>query len=214
MSFIFYILCRKSYLKSLLLNCQGLFNNSLTSFSKWNSRHSFNQSCITIQIFLEIVRVPINIKNLNSVEPFSAALIVLIQLIFVYRTIIASRSLHQRMLHNIVRSPMSFFDTTPTGRIVNRFSDDISTIDGELPNTFFMFMDSLLMVVGALVVISFSTPVFMTVILPLGILYFLVQVLVVLSLIYMNFLRYIYICIWNKIISDFYFNSFMLDFKT
>lgn len=104
-----------------------------------------------------------------------AALIVLIQLIFVYRTIIASRSLHQRMLHNIVRSPMSFFDTTPTGRIVNRFSDDISTIDGELPNTFFMFMDSLLMVVGALVVISFSTPVFMTVILPLGILYFLVQ---------------------------------------
>lgn len=128
-------------------------------------------------------------------EPFSAALIVLIQLIFVYRTIIASRSLHQRMLHNIVRSPMSFFDTTPTGRIVNRFSDDISTIDGELPNTFFMFMDSLLMVVGALVVISFSTPVFMTVILPLGILYFLVQVLVVLSLIYMNFLGYIYICI-------------------
>lgn len=81
---------------------------------------------------------------------------------------------------------MSFFDTTPTGRIVNRFSDDISTIDGELPNTFFMFMDSLLMVVGALVVISFSTPVFMTVILPLGILYFLVQVLVVPFLIYMN----------------------------
>lgn len=92
---------------------------------------------------------------------------------------------------------MSFFDTTPTGRIVNRFSDDISTIDGELPNTFFMFMDSLLMVVGALVVISFSTPVFMTVILPLGILYFLVQVLVVPSLIYMNsFITFI----WNKII--------------
>lgn len=88
---------------------------------------------------------------------------------------------------------MSFFDTTPTGRIVNRFSDDISTIDGELPNTFFMFMDSLLMVVGALVVISFSTPVFMTVILPLGILYFLVQVLVVPSLIYMNFLHCIYL---------------------
>lgn len=88
---------------------------------------------------------------------------------------------------------MSFFDTTPTGRIVNRFSDDISTIDGELPNTFFMFMDSLLMVVGALVVISFSTPVFMTVILPLGILYFLVQVLVIQSLIYMNFLHYIYL---------------------
>ena len=98
------------------------------------------------------------------------------QFMFVLRTIAASKTMHQKMLHNVVRSPMSFFDTTPTGRIVNRFSDDISTIDGELPNTFFTFLDCLLTVIGALVVISFSTPVFMTVILPLGILYFLVQV--------------------------------------
>lgn len=105
---------------------------------------------------------------------------------------------------------MSFFDTTPTGRIVNRFSDDISTIDGELPNTFFMFMDSLLMVVGALVVISFSTPVFMTVILPLGILYFLVQVLVVPSLIYMNsFITFIKIKLFPV-----FENLFMLALKT
>ncbi|XP_062606443.1 multidrug resistance-associated protein 1-like [Saccostrea cucullata] len=104
-----------------------------------------------------------------------AVLIVILQFVFVLRTIIASRTLHQKMLFNIVRSPMSFFDTTPVGRIVNRFSDDIGTIDGELPNTFFMFADCLLMVVGALIVISFSTPIFMTVILPLGILYFLAQ---------------------------------------
>ena len=40
----------------------------------------------------------------------------------------ASKRLHQRLLHSVMRSPMSFFDTNPTGRIVNRFSADIDKI--------------------------------------------------------------------------------------
>lgn len=53
-----------------------------------------------------------------------------------YGSLKASRYLHHSMLHKILRAPVRFFDTTPIGRIVNRFSKDIQTIDGELmPST-------------------------------------------------------------------------------
>ncbi|XP_049275830.1 ATP-binding cassette sub-family C member 2-like [Rhipicephalus sanguineus] len=41
-----------------------------------------------------------------------------------------SRSLHNEMLEHVLRSPVSFFDASPQGRIVNRFSADIDFVDG------------------------------------------------------------------------------------
>lgn len=52
--------------------------------------------------------------------------------IMAYAMVLASTLLHKSMLHNILRSPMAFFDVTPLGRIVNRFAKDVDVLDNTL----------------------------------------------------------------------------------
>ncbi|XP_039332235.1 ATP-binding cassette sub-family C member 3 isoform X1 [Saimiri boliviensis] len=87
----------------------------------------------------------------------------------------AGRVLHQALLHNKIRSPQSFFDTTPSGRILNRFSKDIYVIDEVLAPAILMLLNSFFNAISTLVVIVASTPLFVVVILPLAVLYTLVQ---------------------------------------
>ncbi|CAI5775246.1 canalicular multispecific organic anion transporter 1 [Podarcis lilfordi] len=87
----------------------------------------------------------------------------------------ASRVLHERLLSNILRVPMSFFDTTPTGRIVNRFAKDIFTVDESIPMSFRSWINCLLGIFSTLFIICLATPYFAIVMLPLGIIYYFLQ---------------------------------------
>ncbi|XP_014382478.1 canalicular multispecific organic anion transporter 1, partial [Alligator sinensis] len=87
----------------------------------------------------------------------------------------ASRVLHQQLLSNILRVPMSFFDTTPTGRIVNRFAKDIFTVDETIPMSFRSWLACLLGIVSTLLMICLATPFFALVVIPLALFYFFVQ---------------------------------------
>ena len=80
------------------------------------------------------------------------------------------------MLKNILRSPMSFFDTTPLGRVLNRFSKDIYMIDEVIPFSARAFLVTFFTVLSSLIVIIVTTPIFIIAIIPLGIFYYLVQV--------------------------------------
>lgn len=44
----------------------------------------------------------------------------------------SSRVLLQQAMRRVLRAPMSFFDTTPLGRITNRFAKDVDTMDNNL----------------------------------------------------------------------------------
>ncbi|CAJ1067622.1 canalicular multispecific organic anion transporter 1 [Xyrichtys novacula] len=87
----------------------------------------------------------------------------------------ASRILHSRLLNNILRVPMLFFDTTPIGRVVNRFAKDIFTVDEAIPQSFRSWLLCLLGVLGTLFVICLATPFFTIIIIPLAVVYFFVQ---------------------------------------
>ncbi|KAG8166171.1 hypothetical protein KVR01_004723 [Diaporthe batatas] len=96
-------------------------------------------------------------------------------LLWIFCSIEASRKLHERMAKAIFRSPMSFFDTTPAGRILNRFSSDIYRVDEVLARTFNMLFVNVAKSGFTLAVVSFTTPAFVAVILPMGFMYMWIQ---------------------------------------
>lgn len=105
----------------------------------------------------------------------SALTVIQTLILWIFCSIEASRKLHERMANAIFRSPMSFFDTTPTGRILNRFSSDIYRVDEVLARTFNMLFVNLARSGFTLVVISVSTPAFIALILPLSFAYYFIQ---------------------------------------
>ncbi|KAG0033926.1 Multidrug resistance-associated protein 1 [Podila clonocystis] len=72
----------------------------------------------------------------------------------------ASEILHTEFLSKIMRLPMSFFDTTPLGRILNRLSGDIATVDERIPNKMIQSLYFGVAVTSTLLLISFTTPTF------------------------------------------------------
>ena len=83
---------------------------------------------------------------------------VIASLLLYLSTISGGRGLHQKMLHRIMHAPMSFFDTTPQGRILNRFGKDVDVLDSQMPFILRGWMTCLLSVISTFLVIMVATP--------------------------------------------------------
>ncbi|KAH8827185.1 multidrug resistance-associated ABC transporter [Flagelloscypha sp. PMI_526] len=102
---------------------------------------------------------------------FGSALLQTISAIFqFFGAVRASKVLFKNLLLSVVRATFRFHDTTPTGRLLNRFGKDIETIDDQLAN---MLWETNLGIAGfaaSLIVIAVVFPIFLV---PAAVIFFL-----------------------------------------
>eukprot|EP01128_Nolandella_sp_AFSM9_P006332 TRINITY_DN3225_c5_g1_i1.p1 TRINITY_DN3225_c5_g1~~TRINITY_DN3225_c5_g1_i1.p1 ORF type:complete len:1698 (-),score=443.16 TRINITY_DN3225_c5_g1_i1:254-4717(-) len=104
-----------------------------------------------------------------------ALFILFSQLALVKAGLNSARVLHEAMLKRILRAPVSFFDTTPVGRILNRFGKDQYSVDESLPQTVGSAFRTSLSVLSVVIIIGTVTPAFLLAVIPLAYIYRFVQ---------------------------------------
>uniref|UniRef100_A0A673APS5 ATP-binding cassette, sub-family C (CFTR/MRP), member 9 n=1 Tax=Sphaeramia orbicularis TaxID=375764 RepID=A0A673APS5_9TELE len=87
----------------------------------------------------------------------------------------AATNLHHNLLNKIIHAPIRFFDITPLGQILNRFSADTNIIDQHIPPTLESLTRATLLCLSAIGVISSITPLFLIALLPLAVAFYFIQ---------------------------------------
>eukprot|EP00760_Papus_ankaliazontas_P013947 PhM_4_TR15927/c0_g1_i1/m.43479 len=89
---------------------------------------------------------------------FSIVAIVIRSIPFTIGMVRCIRLIHEELLNRVLYAPMEFFDVSPIGRIVNRFSKDIEMIDVTIPETLTFFYQMIFVVLGAFGLMCYSAP--------------------------------------------------------
>lgn len=150
--FIVFIIC------SMTLSVSG--NVWLKHWSEINTKYGYNPE-------------PWKYLGIYLLLCFSAAFFTMCQSLvqWLLCSISGSKYLHEIMLNSVLRAPMQFFETTPIGRILNRFSNDIYKVDEQLFRVFGMFFSNAIKVSFTMLVIIYSTWQFLFFIVPLFFIY-------------------------------------------
>ncbi|NXL30014.1 MRP7 protein, partial [Glaucidium brasilianum] len=111
----------------------------------------------------------------GSIAGANSLFTILRAFLFAYGTIRAATVIHSRLLQRALKATVTFFDTTPTGRILNRFSSDLYCVDDSLPFILNIFLANMYGLLGMLVIITYGLPWTGLVLFPLAVLYFSIQ---------------------------------------
>lgn len=90
--------------------------------------------------------------------------------------VLASHQLFQQLLSSVMRSPMLFFEQTPIGHLLNRFSRDIDAVDSVIPDKLKSVLGFLFNLLEIYLVIVVATPWATMALVPLTVLYTAFQV--------------------------------------
>ncbi|XP_010055826.3 ABC transporter C family member 10 [Eucalyptus grandis] len=104
------------------------------------------------------------------------ALFLLIRSYFiVYLGCGASDSIFSVLLHSLIRAPMSFYDSTPLGRILSRVSSDLSIIDIDVAFNLFTALGSTINTYSSFLILAFLTWPVLFVVIPMIYLTLIIQ---------------------------------------
>ncbi|PFH60569.1 hypothetical protein XA68_10736 [Ophiocordyceps unilateralis] len=94
-----------------------------------------------------------------------------------YGSLTASRKLHDRLMSAVARARFKFFDVTPLGQLMNRFSKDLEAVDQEIAPTAIGVMSCALSLIVTVVLIAVITPGFLVAAVFISVLFYLVATL-------------------------------------
>ncbi|XP_023634190.1 ABC transporter C family member 13 isoform X2 [Capsella rubella] len=90
---------------------------------------------------------------------------------FAFGGLKAAARVHNALISNLINAPIQFFDQTPSGRILNRFSSDLYTIDDSLPFILNILLANFVGLLGIIVVLSYVQVLFLLLLLPFWYIY-------------------------------------------
>ncbi|XP_047341674.1 ABC transporter C family member 13 [Impatiens glandulifera] len=141
---------------------QGSRNGNDLWLSYWVDTTAGSQSEYPMAFYLGILAV---FCLINSSLTLARAFL------FAYGGLCAAIRVHNELLAKLVNAPISFFDQTPTGRILNRFSSDLYTVDDALPFILNILLATFVSLLGIAIVLSYVQVVFLLLLFPLWYIY-------------------------------------------
>jgi ATP-binding cassette subfamily C (CFTR/MRP) protein 4 len=134
---------------------EGVYNATNKWLSIWSSKSEAEQNNNdNIYIYLGLV--------------IGTIIIALVRADYFFHLILRGASaLHNSMFKGVLYSSLRFYESNPIGRVLNRFSKDQQIVDELLPTAFFDTLQSLIMVLGSIVVIGIGNPWILLILVPI-----------------------------------------------
>uniref|UniRef100_A0A669B445 ATP-binding cassette, sub-family C (CFTR/MRP), member 9 n=1 Tax=Oreochromis niloticus TaxID=8128 RepID=A0A669B445_ORENI len=130
--------------------------------ANWTSKISNRQDSYSLLVFIILCAAGITLCLITS-------------LTVEFLGLSAATNLHHNLLNKIIHAPIRFFDITPLGQILNRFSADTNIIDQHIPSTLESLTRSTLLCLSGIGVIASITPIFLVALVPLAVAFYFIQ---------------------------------------
>ncbi|XP_044748946.1 ATP-binding cassette sub-family C member 10 [Coccinella septempunctata] len=134
----------------------------VTATHSENNSTNYSGNLLMYQVYLSeepnFATIDFYLKVYVALAVFNSVFTLLRAFLFAYGGIVAARRIHQMLLVSVMRAQSTFFDVSPVGRILNRFSSDTYTIDDSLPFIMNILLAQFFGLMGTVIITIYGLP--------------------------------------------------------